>query len=183
MTNQHPEPVLCIITKVIFLVSLVCGTAFDFHKQIEYLFLVGTLDGKIHKVSYPLSKKIILICKIYKWPPPKFTPDSFEIHFVSSYSTFCSLKMFVVSNLIFLVFLSLEALACCVCGGCLLLGSHCLYNATFIKRRGSVLISSSTRHCYLSSTGRLRLITLCLPLSSFTFSYQLGVDQPSNYSF
>lgn len=108
MTNQHPEPVLCIITKVIFLVSLVCGTAFDFHKQIEYLFLVGTLDGKIHKVSYPLSQKIILICKIYKWPPPKFTPDSFEIHFVSSYSTFCSLKMFVVSNLIFLVFLSLS---------------------------------------------------------------------------
>lgn len=30
--------------------SAACGTAFDFHKQIDYLFLVGTEDGKIHKV-------------------------------------------------------------------------------------------------------------------------------------
>lgn len=30
--------------------SAACGTAFDFHKEIDYLFLVGTEDGKIHKV-------------------------------------------------------------------------------------------------------------------------------------
>uniref|UniRef100_A0A3B4VKL8 Dynein, axonemal, intermediate chain 1, paralog 1 n=1 Tax=Seriola dumerili TaxID=41447 RepID=A0A3B4VKL8_SERDU len=29
--------------------SIACGTAFDFHKQIDYLFLVGTEEGKIHK--------------------------------------------------------------------------------------------------------------------------------------
>lgn len=28
-----------------------CGTSFDFHKQIDYLFLIGTEEGKIHKVS------------------------------------------------------------------------------------------------------------------------------------
>ncbi|XP_075438618.1 dynein axonemal intermediate chain 1 isoform X2 [Ascaphus truei] len=27
-----------------------CGTSFDFHKQIDYLFLVGTEEGKIYKV-------------------------------------------------------------------------------------------------------------------------------------
>lgn len=29
-----------------------CGTSFDFHRQIDYLFLVGTEDGKIHKVRF-----------------------------------------------------------------------------------------------------------------------------------
>lgn len=27
-----------------------CGTSFDFHKKIDYLFLVGTEEGKIYKV-------------------------------------------------------------------------------------------------------------------------------------
>lgn len=35
---------------VCLIFSAACGTAFDFHKQIDYLFLVGTEDGKIHKV-------------------------------------------------------------------------------------------------------------------------------------
>uniref|UniRef100_A0A672VB93 Dynein axonemal intermediate chain 1 n=1 Tax=Strigops habroptila TaxID=2489341 RepID=A0A672VB93_STRHB len=26
-----------------------CGTSFDFHKKIDYLFLVGTEEGKIYK--------------------------------------------------------------------------------------------------------------------------------------
>lgn len=30
--------------------SAACGTSFDFHKQMDHLFLVGTEDGKIHKV-------------------------------------------------------------------------------------------------------------------------------------
>lgn len=33
-----------------------CGTSFDFHKTIDYLFLVGTEEGKIYKVRMaPLS--------------------------------------------------------------------------------------------------------------------------------
>lgn len=32
--------------------STACGTSFDFHKQIDYLFLVGTEEGKIHKVCF-----------------------------------------------------------------------------------------------------------------------------------
>lgn len=32
------------------LLCIVSGTSFDFHKQTDHLFLVGTEDGKIHKV-------------------------------------------------------------------------------------------------------------------------------------
>ena len=32
-------------------VRVVSGTSFDFHKQSDHLFLVGTEDGKIHKVG------------------------------------------------------------------------------------------------------------------------------------
>ncbi|XP_056587163.1 dynein intermediate chain 2, ciliary-like isoform X2 [Triplophysa dalaica] len=39
--------------------STACGTAFDFHKQIDYLFLVGTLDGKIHKCSKSYSSQFL----------------------------------------------------------------------------------------------------------------------------
>uniref|UniRef100_A0A8B9LP30 Dynein, axonemal, intermediate chain 1, paralog 2 n=1 Tax=Astyanax mexicanus TaxID=7994 RepID=A0A8B9LP30_ASTMX len=31
--------------------AMACGTSFDFHQQIDYLFLIGTEEGKIHKVS------------------------------------------------------------------------------------------------------------------------------------
>lgn len=34
----------------VMLLCIVSGTSFDFHKQTEHLFLVGTEDGKIHKV-------------------------------------------------------------------------------------------------------------------------------------
>lgn len=33
-----------------FLMLTGCGTSFDFHKKIDYLFLVGTEEGKIYKV-------------------------------------------------------------------------------------------------------------------------------------
>ncbi|XP_034439516.1 dynein intermediate chain 2, ciliary-like [Hippoglossus hippoglossus] len=36
-----------------------CGTAFDFHKQIDSLFLVGTEGGKIHKCSKTYSSHIL----------------------------------------------------------------------------------------------------------------------------
>ncbi|XP_076850990.1 dynein, axonemal, intermediate chain 1, paralog 2 isoform X2 [Brachyhypopomus gauderio] len=35
------------------------GTSFDFHKQIDYLFLVGTEDGKIHKCSKSYSSQFL----------------------------------------------------------------------------------------------------------------------------
>ena len=41
------------------LTSLGCGTAFDFHKSIDYLFLVGTEEGKIHKCSKAYSSKYL----------------------------------------------------------------------------------------------------------------------------
>lgn len=34
----------------VMLLCIVSGTSFDFHKQTDHLFLVGTEDGKIHKV-------------------------------------------------------------------------------------------------------------------------------------
>ncbi|XP_072462325.1 dynein axonemal intermediate chain 1 isoform X2 [Notamacropus eugenii] len=36
-----------------------CGTAFDFHKQIDYLFLVGTEEGKIYKCSKTYSSQFL----------------------------------------------------------------------------------------------------------------------------
>ncbi|XP_074052670.1 dynein axonemal intermediate chain 1 isoform X2 [Macrotis lagotis] len=36
-----------------------CGTAFDFHKHIDYLFLVGTEEGKIYKCSKTYSSQFL----------------------------------------------------------------------------------------------------------------------------
>ncbi|XP_013987921.2 dynein, axonemal, intermediate chain 1, paralog 2 [Salmo salar] len=38
---------------------MACGTSFDFHKQIDYLFLVGTEEGKIHKCSKAYSSQFL----------------------------------------------------------------------------------------------------------------------------
>lgn len=39
--------------------SLGCGTAFDFHKTMDYMFLVGTEEGKIHKCSKTYSSQFL----------------------------------------------------------------------------------------------------------------------------
>ncbi|KAF6123944.1 dynein axonemal intermediate chain 1 [Phyllostomus discolor] len=36
-----------------------CGTAFDFHKEINYMFLVGTEEGKIYKCSKSYSSQFL----------------------------------------------------------------------------------------------------------------------------
>ncbi|XP_060790963.1 dynein, axonemal, intermediate chain 1, paralog 2 [Neoarius graeffei] len=36
-----------------------CGMSFDFHKQLDYLFLVGTEEGKIHKCSKSYSSQYL----------------------------------------------------------------------------------------------------------------------------
>ncbi|XP_069737048.1 dynein axonemal intermediate chain 1-like [Phaenicophaeus curvirostris] len=36
-----------------------CGTSFDFHKKIDYLFLVGTEEGKIYKCSKYYSRQFL----------------------------------------------------------------------------------------------------------------------------
>ncbi|VFV20357.1 dynein intermediate chain [Lynx pardinus] len=36
-----------------------CGTAFDFHREIDYMFLVGTEEGKIYKCSKSYSSKFL----------------------------------------------------------------------------------------------------------------------------
>eukprot|EP00795_Rhopilema_esculentum_P006475 gene6476-11928_t len=41
------------------LTTLGCGTAFDFHESIDYLFLVGTEEGKIHKCSKAYSTQYL----------------------------------------------------------------------------------------------------------------------------
>ncbi|KAG7476534.1 hypothetical protein MATL_G00083930 [Megalops atlanticus] len=38
---------------------MACGTSFDFHKQIDFLFLVGTEEGKIHKCSKAYSSQFL----------------------------------------------------------------------------------------------------------------------------
>ncbi|XP_026859997.2 dynein, axonemal, intermediate chain 1, paralog 2 [Electrophorus electricus] len=39
--------------------AMACGTSLDFHKQIDYLFLVGTEEGKIHKCSKSYSSQFL----------------------------------------------------------------------------------------------------------------------------
>ncbi|XP_068450790.1 dynein, axonemal, intermediate chain 1, paralog 2 [Clinocottus analis] len=39
--------------------AIACGTSLDFHKQIDYLFLVGTEEGKMHKCSKSYSSKFL----------------------------------------------------------------------------------------------------------------------------
>ncbi|CAI5688439.1 unnamed protein product [Oreochromis niloticus] len=39
--------------------SIASGTSFDFHKQIDYMFLVGTEEGKIHKCSKTYSSQFL----------------------------------------------------------------------------------------------------------------------------
>lgn len=41
------------------LTALGCGTSFDFHKTIDYLFLVGMEEGKIQKCSKAYSSKYL----------------------------------------------------------------------------------------------------------------------------
>lgn len=36
-----------------------CGTCFDFNKQQDYLFIVGTEEGKIHKCSKSYSNQFL----------------------------------------------------------------------------------------------------------------------------
>lgn len=52
VTGACWEPPLASRTglKLLYLFSQGCGTAFDFHKEIDYMFLVGTEEGKIYKV-------------------------------------------------------------------------------------------------------------------------------------
>ncbi|XP_018555814.1 LOW QUALITY PROTEIN: dynein axonemal intermediate chain 1 [Lates calcarifer] len=61
---------------------IACGTAFDFHKQIDYLFLVGTEEGKIHKCSKTYSSQFLetynahsMAVDAVKWNP--FHPKVF----------------------------------------------------------------------------------------------------------
>ncbi|NWX49988.1 DNAI1 protein, partial [Steatornis caripensis] len=46
-------------TEGLQLQMLGCGTSFDFHKKIDYLFLVGTEEGKIYKCSKCYSSQFL----------------------------------------------------------------------------------------------------------------------------
>ncbi|XP_068171459.1 dynein, axonemal, intermediate chain 1, paralog 2 isoform X1 [Antennarius striatus] len=39
--------------------SIACGTSFDFHRQIDFLFVVGTEEGKIYKCSKTYSSQFL----------------------------------------------------------------------------------------------------------------------------
>jgi dynein intermediate chain 1 len=48
-----------------------CGTCFDFNKQQDYLFIVGTEEGKIHKCSKSYNNQFL---------------DTFDAHHMAVYS-------------------------------------------------------------------------------------------------
>ncbi|NXQ83024.1 DNAI1 protein, partial [Nyctibius grandis] len=45
-----------------------CGTSFDFHKEIDYLFLVGTEEGKIYKCSKFYSRQFLDVFEAHHMP-------------------------------------------------------------------------------------------------------------------
>lgn len=104
---------IIILTVYIFFV-VIAGTSLDFHKQKDYHFLVATEAGKIHKVIY--------IPYIYS-------------ALTNALWTSCSLKIFYISlsNFSSLSESGSGIVACFVCGACLLLGRHCLYNIPLIR--------------------------------------------------
>ena len=48
-----------------------CGTCFDFNKQQDYLFIVGTEEGKIHKCSKSYNNQFL---------------DTFDAHHMAVYA-------------------------------------------------------------------------------------------------
>uniref|UniRef100_A0A670ZRV9 Dynein axonemal intermediate chain 1 n=1 Tax=Pseudonaja textilis TaxID=8673 RepID=A0A670ZRV9_PSETE len=55
-----PQIFCCLICNFFFSVCQTgCGTSFDFHKKIDYLFLVGTEEGKIYKCSKTYSSQFL----------------------------------------------------------------------------------------------------------------------------
>jgi len=40
-------------------VTVGCGTAFDFHRKNDYMFVVGTEEGKIHTCSKAYSSQFL----------------------------------------------------------------------------------------------------------------------------
>ena len=53
------------------LTTLGCGTCFDFNKQQDYLFIVGTEEGKIHKCSKSYNNQFL---------------DTFDAHHMAVYA-------------------------------------------------------------------------------------------------
>ncbi|CAF2123128.1 unnamed protein product [Rotaria magnacalcarata] len=53
------------------LISLGCGTCFDFNQQQDYLFIVGTEEGKIHKCSKSYNNQFL---------------DTFDAHHMAVYA-------------------------------------------------------------------------------------------------
>ncbi len=58
-----------------YLFSKGCGTAFDFHKSIDYLFLVGTEEGKIRKCSKAYSTQYLTTFNVSSSYFYLLTPD------------------------------------------------------------------------------------------------------------
>jgi len=53
-----------------------CGTAFDFHRKNDYMFVVGTEEGKIHTCSKAYSSQFL---------------DSVDAHNMAVYRVGCNI--------------------------------------------------------------------------------------------
>lgn len=56
-----------------------CGTAFDFHKQKDYLFLVGTEEGKVHVCSKAYTSHFIDTMDAHNMAVYKVSPSFVSI--------------------------------------------------------------------------------------------------------
>ncbi|NWQ64588.1 DNAI1 protein, partial [Neopipo cinnamomea] len=73
--------------------TLGCGTSFDFHKKIDYLFLVGTEEGKIYKCSKNYSSQFLDVFEAHNMAVDTISWNPFHLKVFISCSSDWTVKI------------------------------------------------------------------------------------------
>ncbi|NWV07980.1 DNAI1 protein, partial [Ptilonorhynchus violaceus] len=73
--------------------TLGCGTSFDFHKKIDYLFLVGTEEGKIYKCSKSYSSQFLDVFEAHHMAVDSISWNPFHLKVFISCSSDWTVKI------------------------------------------------------------------------------------------
>ena len=90
--GQHCHHCALLSNSACFFVSFLalgCGTAFDFHKQKDYLFLVGTEEGKVHVCSKAYTSHFIDTMDAHNMAVYKVSPSFISIVMLAEHRPNC----------------------------------------------------------------------------------------------
>ncbi|NWV64684.1 DNAI1 protein, partial [Malurus elegans] len=73
--------------------TLGCGVSFDFHRKIDYLFLVGTEEGKIYKCSKSYSRQFLDVFEAHHMPVDSLSWSPFHLKVFISCSSDWTVKI------------------------------------------------------------------------------------------